>query len=110
MNTINDSIEYTCENSFNHLIGDGKYSNDIESDDVSILFKYIKVNNKLNYNNSIEVSYYLCNLYEDLCFLCEINEWEKTENQEECYYYCSEYLVRINNKKKKYIYFLEIHN
>ena len=48
----------------------------------------------------MEVSYYSCNLYEDLC-LCRINEQEETESQEECYYYCSECLVGIKDKKKR---------
>jgi hypothetical protein len=101
LNRFLDSIEYTCGDSFNYLIADGGNSNDVESDDVSDLFKHVKVNNKLNCNNSMEVSYYSCNLYEDLCFLCGINEREETESQEECYYYCSECSVGIKDKKKR---------
>ena len=74
----------------------------LQSDDVSKLFKKVKVNNSLACNSPMEIPYYSSGLFEDICFQCrKIPENEESDNVEEKYYYCNEYYITVFGKKKK---------
>jgi hypothetical protein len=99
-----DSIQYTCGDSFESL------TSEIQQNEFSELFLKVKVNDKLNCQSNMEISYYSCGLFEDeMCFICgEQCEQEDLLNlptDNEFYYYCGKCGEKANKKKRGKTFF-----
>jgi hypothetical protein len=75
---------------------------EIDSDNISNLFLKVKVNNALTCNSPMEIPYYTCKLYEELCFNCGLVERKEGEGlNDNNYFYCEECNPIVSEKKRK---------
>jgi hypothetical protein len=73
---------------------------------VKEIFKKVKVDDGLTFNNLTEVSYYSSDLFEEICFQRgkvpedESDESDRANINEEYYYYYNDCYTTVSNKKK----------
>ncbi|CAB5209769.1 unnamed protein product [Rhizophagus irregularis] len=109
-----DTIQYTCGDSFEALVENVEQNEsningdeNSEHDYVGEIFKKVKVDDGLIFNNPTEISYYSSGLFEEICFQCgkvpedECDESDRPNLNEGFYYYCDECHTTVSSKKKR---------